>query len=115
MPLDALFTLEIIEAMENFLKRKRPPLHIRPQLDIDYKTENQSIIIFEIRPQWDNPAVIQHLPFAKATFVKNKNCWKVFWMRADFKWHSYTPKPDVKTIKHFAQLVEEDRHHCFFG
>ena len=48
MAIDTLQTLDIIEVMENFLARKRPPEHIRPKLDIDYKIEEQSIIIFEI-------------------------------------------------------------------
>ena len=115
MAIDILQTLDVIEAMENFIARKRPPEHIRPQLDIGYKIEGQSIIIFEIRPQWNKPEIILEHPFAKITFVKTKNSWKVFWMRADLKWHSYTPTPAVKTVLEFTKLVEEDKHHCFCG
>lgn len=115
MAIDTLQTLEIIEAMENFLARKRPPEHIRPKLDIDYKIEEQSIIIFEIRPQWDKPEIIREHCVAKATFVKAKNQWKVFWMRANLKWHSYTPKPIVNFVEEFIKLVEEDKQHCFWG
>ena len=115
MAIDVLQTLDVIEAMENFLARKRPPEHIRPQLDIGYKIEGQSIIIFEIRPQWNKPEIILEHPLAKTTFVKTKNNWKVFWMRADLKWHSYTPTPVVKTVLEFTKLVEEDKHHAFWG
>lgn len=115
MAIDTLQTLEVIEAMENFIARKRPPEHIRPKLDIGYKIENQSIIVFEIRPRWDNPAVIMEHSVAKTTYVKSKNHWKIFWMQADLKWHSYPPKPTVKSVKQFIKLVEEDRHHCFWG
>ncbi len=89
MAIDALQTLDIIEAMENFIARKRPPEHIRPKLDIGYKIEGQSIYILEIRPQWKKPEVILEHPVAKATFVKTKNHWKIYWMRADLKWHPY--------------------------
>ncbi|MCO5233361.1 MAG: DUF3024 domain-containing protein [Chitinophagales bacterium] len=115
MAINILQTLEVIEAMENFLSRKRPPEHIRNQLDIGYKIEDQSIIVFEIRPQWNKPEVIREHPFAKTTFVKAKNHWKVFWKRADLQWHSYPPQPTVKSLIEFTQLVEEDKHHCFFG
>ena len=115
MTIDALQTVEIIEVMENYLSRKRPPEHIRNQLDIGYKIDNQSIIVFEIRPQWNNPAVILEHPFAKTTFVKAKNNWKVFWMRADLKWHSYSPKATVKNLQEFTKLIEKDEHHCFLG
>ena len=115
MPIDALQTVEIIEVMENYLSRKRPPEHIRNQLDIGYTIDKQSIIVFEIRPQWNKPAIILEHPFAKTTFVKNTNNWKVFWMRADLKWHSYSPKVTVKNLKEFINLIEKDEHHCFLG
>jgi hypothetical protein len=115
MPIDSLQTLDIIEAMENFLVKKRPPVHIRPKLDIGYKIEDQSIYIFEVRPKWDNPEVIQEHNIAKTTFVKAKDYWKVYWMRQDLKWHSYTPKPTVKKLSEFIELVIEDKHHCFWG
>lgn len=115
MAIDVLQTLEIIEVMENFLARKRPPQHIRNQLDIGYKIEDQSIIIFEIRPQWKKPEIILEHPMAKTTFVKTKNTWKVFWIRANLKWHNYSPKPTVSSLQEFTKLVEEDKHHCFWG
>ena len=115
MAIDTLQTLEVIEAMENFISRIRPPESIRPKLDIGYKIEGQSIYVVEIRPQWNKPEVILEHPIAKTTFVKAKNHWKVFWMRADLNWHSYTPQPIVKTIIEFTKLVEEDNHHCFWG
>lgn len=115
MAIDILNTLEVIEAMENFIARRRPPEHIRKKLDLGYKIEEQSIIVFEIRPKWDNPKIIREHPFAKATFIKAKNHWKVFWMRSDLNWHTYSANPTVKSVKEFCNLVEEDKYHCFFG
>lgn len=115
MAIETLQTLEVIEALENFMSNIRPPEHIRKKLDICYTIDGQSIIIFEIRPQGNKPEIIHQYPVAKTSFVKAKNHWKVFWRRADLKWHSYTPKPVVKTIKEFTKLVEEDKLHCFWG
>jgi hypothetical protein len=115
MSIDVLLTLDAIEALENFLTRKRPPKHIRHELDIGYKIENQSIFILEIRPQWNNRAVIREYPVAKTTFVKTQNHWKIFWMRSDLNWYRYAPKSTVKTIKEFVRIVEEDKYHCFWG
>ena len=56
-----------------------------------------------------------NIEIAKATFVKTKQHWNVFWKRADLKWHTYEPKPKVKTVKEFVDLVDEDSHHCFWG
>ena len=115
MAIDSLKTLDIIEVMENFIEKRRPPVHILPKLDIDYRIDGQSVTIVEVRPKWDNPEIYRDTPIAKTTFIKAKNQWKVFWMRQDLKWHSYTPKPHVKTLKEFTELVLEDKHACFWG
>ena len=115
MAIDSLQTLDVIEAMENFIARKRPPKHIKYKLDIRYRIEEQSILVFEIRPQWDKPEVFREHPVAETTFVKARGDWKVFWMRADLNWHSYTTNPFVKTVGEFTKLVEEDKNHCFWG
>lgn len=101
--------------MENFLSLKRPPEHIRPQLDIGYKIDNQSVYILEIRPNWQNPEIIEERPIAKTTFAKNDLHWKVFWKLSNGTWTSYKPTPIVKNLKEFTKLVAEDKHHCFFG
>ncbi len=115
MAIEGIQTLEIIEAMENFIDSIRPPENIRNQVDLSYKIEEQSVIIFEIRPKWNKPAEKMESNIAKSTFVKLKNEWKVFWFRSDLKWHTYTPKPSVKTLKDFLTLVKDDKHSCFWG
>jgi hypothetical protein len=115
MAIDILKTLEVIESMENFLARNRPTEDIRPVLDFGYKIENQSIIIFEIRPDWINSEIIREHPVARTTYIKAKMHWKVFWLRANMKWESYQPKPIVKTVNEFVTLVEQDELGCFWG
>ncbi|MEJ7913303.1 MAG: DUF3024 domain-containing protein [Chitinophagaceae bacterium] len=115
MAIDILKTVELIETMENYIEKVRPPESIRKQLDIGYKIENQSIILTEIRPIWNNPSEYAEEGFAKASFIKSKNVWKVYWMRANLKWYSYDPVPTVATLKQFLKIVHEDKHHCFKG
>ena len=98
-----------------FIENKRPPAHLRNELDLGFKIKDQSIEIFEIRPLWNNPEKKIESPVAKATYVKKKNIWKVYWQRADLKWHSYEPKSEVKSIEQFVSLVEQDKHFCFWG
>ena len=52
---------------------------------------------------------------AKATYVKKQNVWKVYWQRADLKWHRYDPDPEVPSLQAFLDLVDRDEHACFFG
>ena len=115
MPISLLQTLDIIEAMEGFIDKKRPPEHIRHQVDLSYNIEDQSIFIVEIRPNWKNPELKIECPIAKTTFVKAKNQWKVFWMRGNGNWVPYTPQATIESLSEFLNLVVEDKHHCFWG
>jgi len=101
--------------IEAFMSKRRPPPHIRNEVDLAYRIEGQSVSIYEVRPEWQNPKEKIEIPVAKATFIKAKNCWKVFWQMSDLKWHSYEPAPTVKSFKEFLSLVAEDKHACFFG
>lgn len=115
MAIDIFQTLDVIETLENFIDKKRPPEEIRDQVDLAYKIEDQSVIIYEQRPHWNKPDETIESPIAKTTFVKSQKHWKVFWMQSDLKWHAYKPYPTVKTIKEFVDLVDEDKYACFWG
>ena len=102
-------------ALSTFVEKHRPPVHIRSELDIGYRVKGQSVEIFEIRPQWRNPTEIMENAIAKATYVKTQRIWKVFWQRADLKWHGYEPHPKAGTIEEFLEVVNKDEYGCFFG
>jgi hypothetical protein len=115
MALTELEIKRVEKTVEKFLEKHRPKPHIRPKLDYGYRIEGQSVELFEIRPVWNNPKEIRHHTFAKATFVRTTATWRVFWQRADLKWHSYEPAPQVGTVEKFLEIVGEDKHACFFG
>jgi hypothetical protein len=98
-----------------FMERRRPPTHIRDQVDVGSRIDEHSIEIFEIRPDWKDFTVKYEAPVAKATFVRSRGVWKVYWMRQDLKWHSYQPKAEVNTVKEFLGAVDRDEHCCFWG
>ncbi len=103
------------KAMDKFMAKRRPPAHIRDKFDLGYRIEDQSVEIFEIRPRWDKPSEKMESPVAKATYIKTRKLWKVYWQRADLKWHAYTPSPTVGELEEFLEIVDEDQYGCFFG
>jgi len=110
------FELKMVEkAVKGFIEKRRPPPHIRKELDLGYRLKNQSVEIFEIRPCWDNPKEIVEIPIAKATYMKSQGVWKIYWQRADSKWHGYEPQPEAKNIEEFLSVVGSDEYACFFG
>jgi hypothetical protein len=102
--------------LDAFMQQRRPPPHIRPKLDLGFRISGQSVEIFELRSRRRGPPDEKHeSPVAKATYVRARGVWRVFWQRRDLKWHRYEPRPEVKAVEEFAALVSEDAHACFFG
>ena len=115
MSLSLFNTIDVIEIMENAIERMRPPEEIRDNLDLGYRIDNQSVILIEIRPKFNDLSIKIELAFAKATFVKSNNKWRIYWKRGNLKWHSYNPEPESKNLHDFLKIVFEDKYHCFFG
>jgi len=110
------FEIKRIEKiMEAHLEKNRPPVHIRNELDINYRIEDQSVELFEARPAFRGPDKKIEQPIAKATYVKREKEWRLYWMRADLKWHRYEPVPTVNRLEEFIRVIEEDAHGCFYG
>jgi len=105
----------IQKVIGRYIGENRPAMEIRDEVDLSFRIERQSVLIFEIRPLWENPKEKIEEPIAKATYVKNRSLWKVFWQRADLKWHRYDPDPEVDSIDDFVKIVERDEYACFFG
>lgn len=103
------------KALEAFIAKHRPPVHIRNEVDFGYRIENQSVEIFEIRPHWRSPSEKTETPIAKATYIKARKLWKVYWQKSDMKWHLYEPLLEVKSLEQFLIAVGEDEYACFFG
>lgn len=115
MALTALERKRCERDVDRFLERRRPPPHIRPELDIGYRISGQSVELLEIRPDWQDPMVIREYPIAKATFVRTSNRWRVFWMKRDLNWHGYEPAPEVHSLEAFLNVVDRDEFCCFCG
>jgi hypothetical protein len=116
MALSELETARIKKAVDAFMAKRRPPPHIRPELDFGYRIKNHSVELFEIRPVWrGKPGEMREHPFAKTTFVRTRNTWRVFWLRQDLKWHAYEPASEVRSVEEFFKIVSDDKYACFFG
>jgi len=115
MALNDIENKRIEKIVDAYIQKHRPALHIRPELDIGFRISGQSVEIFEIRPVWKEPDKKMEHPVAKATYVRSRALWKIFWMRQDLKWHGYEPLLYVGSVEKFLAAVEEDKYSCFWG
>lgn len=98
-----------------YIEKRRPPVHLRNQVDLSFRIQNHSIEILEIRSRFNDPQKTIEIPIAKTTWVKSQEVWRIFWQRADMKWHRYDPLPEVKSLEEFIGAVEADEYACFYG
>jgi len=115
MALSEFETKKIEKAIAAFMVKCRPPVSLRSKLDLGYRISGQSVELFEIRPRWNMPEHLMESAYAKATYVRTRKVWKIYWMRADLKWHGYFPVPEVSSIEEFLGIVDQDEYACFKG
>lgn len=104
-----------LKAVGAFLAKRRPSMEIRDKLDFRADIDGSDLIIVEVRPAFNDPSRTIHHPVAKATWIGARKVWRLFWMRADLKWHCYSPKPEAARISTILSEVDRDPHGCFFG
>ena len=103
------------DAVAAFVAKRRPPEHLRSQVDLAFRFDGRYVEIFEIRPRRNKPSEKIEEAVARARYFKSRGEWAVYWQRADMKWHKYPPASEVKTIQAFLKVVGEDEYGCFFG
>lgn len=108
-------TAAIESSMAEFMARHRPPEELRATIDLAWRIKGQSVMIHSIRPSWPDETGTTEEPVAKATYNGTTERWKIYWMRADLKWHSYPPHPEAVLFDEFLALVDEDKNCCFWG
>lgn len=95
--------------------RRRPPLHLRDKIREGQCFAGHAIEFFFVRPLFNNPGRQVEESIAKVQFVRVRRVWRIYWKRADGKWHGYPPRREVKTLAAALLVIDEDACNCFFG
>ena len=113
--MSALDRVEISRTVRAFLNEIRPTDPSKKvKLDYGFRFHGRSVELFDIRPRMLGKAGKIESELAKATFVKSREIWKVYWMRGNGRWYPYEPST-VRSLRAFLKLVREDERGCFFG
>lgn len=115
MPLSEFEIKRYEIAKKNFLLKRRPHPSVRDKCDLNCRLNNQSVEIFELRPQWNNPETINEYPLAKMTYSLDKKEWKIFSLSSNLKWKSYQRQKSAKTIEDVFSIIDYDETGIFFG
>ena len=102
--------------IKGFVDKLRPQdPEIRKKLDFGYSYDGKIVLLFEIRPIWNNPEKLHNMEFAKIRYVKSSGVWYLYWMRASGKWELYEPSPSFDYLQAALSVIEKDQFGAFFG
>ena len=107
--------LKQIERTVGEFCRRRSPQHLKDKLSLEYSIKGHEVVIYERRPRWNRPNEWMESPVAKLKFIRSANKWRLYWQRADLRWHEY---PGLSTSQDVGELIQEidtDPLACFFG
>ena len=107
--------LKRIERTVGSFCRKRSPPHLKDKLRLEYSFKGHEVVIFEWRPKWDDPKEWIDSPVAKLKFIRSADKWRLYWMRADLKWHEYPGHSSSDRLDELVQEIDDDPLACFFG
>jgi hypothetical protein len=107
--------LKRIEQTVGEFCRKRSPAQLKDRLRLGYSVKGHEVVNFERRPKWDNPKEWIESPVAKLKFIRSANKWRLYWQRADLKWHEYPSLSSSDRLGDLVQEIDADPLACFFG
>lgn len=97
------------------LCRPSPDAKVAALLQIAYRVEGSTIVLFERRPRFQKPKEWGEHPVAKFRFVKSQATWHLYCMMSDLKWHSYEPLPASRDVALLVEEVRRDPTGIFWG
>lgn len=100
---------------DSFWVHRRPPLHLRDKVREGQRFTDQAIELFLVRPAFNHPDEQIEEPIAKLRYVRSQRIWRIYWQRADGKWHAYPPNPQADSLATALHIIDEDPNGCFFG
>lgn len=108
--------LKRIDATVGELCRRISPAEYADQLRFVYDIDAHAVSIYEERPPWDGtPGEWTRMGVARFRYFRSRGEWRLYWMRADLKWHVYEPAAPSRDLAELVRVVENDKYCCFFG
>jgi Protein of unknown function (DUF3024) len=89
--------------------------HLKDKLRLMYAFKGHEVAIVERGPLWDPHTEWTETLGAKLKFIKTVAKWRLYWMRADMKWHEYPGLPSSSYLDDLVQEIDTDPLACFFS
>ncbi len=95
--------------------RRQAPLELQDKVRLELEIDGHRVRIWEVRLAWRDPTSIVRIGVAQFTYTRSRDQWKLYWMRADGKWHAWDPAENTGHLDRLVQVVDQDRRGGFWG
>lgn len=82
-----------------------------PSLPLVIEKKGTRYTIGNRRKQFDSDELFVSRA-AKLQYIISRDRWKLYWMRADLKWHGYA---EYRTLHEALTEIKTDPNNCFWG
>ena len=114
MPFNDIEKQRIKKIIGGFCQEKIPD-HQRCQIKLFYEIRGYEVRIIESRPHFLNSHLWTDTPIARLHYDPDTLAWRLYWMRANGKWHKYPDFELTNNLKSLIGVIAEDRYRVFWG
>lgn len=93
----------------------RIPKHIRKKLRLEFSFKGNAVVLFEVRPVWDDPTQNTEGPVAQFKYNQTQNIWTLYWRDRNSKWHIYDRIQPSTKFQDLLGEVDKDPTGIFWG
>lgn len=114
MALPELTKKNVEKTLESYCD-KRIPKHIRNKLRLEFSFKGNAVVLFEVRPVWNDPTQNTEGPVAQFKYNQTKNIWTLYWRDRNLKWRIYDRISPSATFQNLLSEVDTDPTGIFWG
>jgi hypothetical protein len=114
MPLPELVGQYAAAVVGRYCENKVPP-HVRDQIQVSYKIQNDTITIYESRPHWQKPDVWTERTIAQFRYNTKDKLWTLYNSDRNNRWHKHPATGPAATLDPLLEKLDNDPAGIFWG
>jgi hypothetical protein len=114
VPISPFQVTRVSKILEAFCDDRVPP-EVRDQVELRFRFEGNSVILFERRPAFQRPGDWTEIQIARFRYFVGRQEWALFWSDRNSKWQRYDLIPDSPSFEDLLTEVDSDPTCIFWG
>ena len=114
MPISSFERRRVSKMLGEYCEQ-RIPTHVRNQLELGFRFEGNSVVLYERRPPWRGKGPWTESAVAKFRYFVGRQEWELYCRDRYERWHRYELIGPSRVFDDLLSEVEEDPTAIFWG